>query len=150
MNLPLTGIAFALVVLFLRVRTPEGSIKSKLRRVDWTYVAISSSARRISLTLLYSGNAIVIVGTTLAIVGLTFGGVRFPWSSVKVLAPLIIGGAVLVAFFVYEKKVPKEPTIPWIILTNRTTVGAYVLLVSLACSRLTGNTSDTLEHLCTD
>ncbi len=35
MNLPLTGIAFGLVWIFLRVRTPEGSIKGKLARVDW-------------------------------------------------------------------------------------------------------------------
>ena len=38
LNLPLTGVAFLLVMLFLNVRTPEGSITSKLARVDWLYV----------------------------------------------------------------------------------------------------------------
>lgn len=34
-NLPLSGISFTLVLFFLRVRTPEGSIISKVKRVDW-------------------------------------------------------------------------------------------------------------------
>ena len=35
LNLPLAGISLVLVALFLRVRTPEGSMKDKLARVDW-------------------------------------------------------------------------------------------------------------------
>ena len=34
-NLPLAGIAFILVAIFLRVRTPEGTLRQKLARVDW-------------------------------------------------------------------------------------------------------------------
>ncbi|THH00042.1 hypothetical protein EW026_g2413 [Hermanssonia centrifuga] len=108
MNLPLTGIAFGLVWIFLRVRTPEGSIKGKLARVDWL------------------GNFIVIAGATLAIVGLTFGGIRFPWSSAQVLAPLIIGLALIGLFIWYEAKIPAEPSIPWEVLSNRTSVGGYI------------------------
>jgi len=107
LNLPLTGIAFGLVLLFLRVRSPEGSMKEKLRRVDWL------------------GNFIVIAGTTLAVTGLTFAGVRFPWDSVQVLAPLIIGLALIGVFILYEAKVPREPSIPWEILTDRTTLSGY-------------------------
>ena len=58
--------------------------------------------------------------------GLTFGGIRFPWSSAQVLAPLIIGLALIAGFVVYEAKVPSEPTVPWVVLSNRTTVGGYV------------------------
>lgn len=75
------------------------------------------------LITLNSGNFIVICGTTLAVTGLTFGGGRFAWSSAEVLAPLIIGLALIVAFLFYEGMVPKEPTIPWEILSNRTTIG---------------------------
>ena len=38
LNLPLIGLAFALVLVFLRVRTPPGTIKSKLSRLDVLYV----------------------------------------------------------------------------------------------------------------
>ena len=58
----------------------------------------------------------------MAIVGLTFGGVRFPWNSGQVLAPLIIGFVLIGALIFYEAKIPREPLIPWEVLTNRTTV----------------------------
>lgn len=122
LNLPLTGVAFGLVFIFLKVRTPEGSIKAKLQRVDWTYVydiCLINYAHK----YYDSGNAIVIAGTTLAVVGLTFGGIRFPWNSAQVLAPLLIGLALIGVFFLYEAKIPREPTIPWEILNNRTTIG---------------------------
>ncbi|THG95258.1 hypothetical protein EW026_g6357 [Hermanssonia centrifuga] len=107
-NLPLTGLALILVFFFLHVRTPVGSIKEKLALVDWV------------------GNSIVISGSTLATVGLTFGGVRFPWDSAQVLAPLSIGLALLAAFIFYESRRSGEATIPWEVMGNRTTVGGYL------------------------
>ncbi|KAJ6543871.1 iron permease [Mycena capillaripes] len=108
LNLPLTAIAFVLVFVFLSVRHPEGTIRSKLARVDWI------------------GNAIVIVGTGLAIIGLTWGGIRYSWASIEVLAPLIIGLSLLVAFAVYEAKVPIRPTIPLDVIGNRTSLSGLL------------------------
>ncbi|KDR69579.1 hypothetical protein GALMADRAFT_77246 [Galerina marginata CBS 339.88] len=108
LNLPLSGIAFALVILFLKVRTPEGSILSKLARVDWF------------------GNLIVIAGTTLAVIGLSWGGTTHPWDSAAVLVPLIVGLALVVVFIIYEAKVPREPTIPWEVISNRTSFSGYL------------------------
>lgn len=65
----------------------------------------------------------VIIGSALVIIGLTWGGVRYAWSSAQVLAPLIIGFALVFGFVVYEATVPEVPTIPFKILTNRTTIG---------------------------
>ena len=65
----------------------------------------------------------MISGTTLAVVGLTLGGGQFAWSSVQVLVPLILGFILIAAFLYYEGKVPNEPTIPWEVLSNRTTIG---------------------------
>ncbi|KAJ3001773.1 hypothetical protein NUW54_g6220 [Trametes sanguinea] len=107
-NLPLAGIAFILVAAFLRVRTPEGTLREKLSRVDWI------------------GNAIIIAGTTLALIALTWGGVTYPWSSAHVLAVLIIGAILIVVFFVYEAFVPPESTIPFDIMKNRTSLGGFL------------------------
>ncbi|THH32797.1 hypothetical protein EUX98_g1387 [Antrodiella citrinella] len=107
-NLPLSGVAFALVTIFLKVRAPEGSIAEKLKRVDWF------------------GNFIVVAGTTLAVTGLTFAGIRFGWGSPQVLAPLIIGMALIVAFILYEVMVPREPTIPWAVLSHPTSLSGYL------------------------
>ena len=71
---------------------------------------------------MFSGNFIVISGTTLAMVGLTFAGIRFPWGSAQVLIPLVIGLASIGAFIFYEAKVPNGPSIPWDILNNRTSL----------------------------
>ncbi|KAJ7809521.1 hypothetical protein B0H14DRAFT_2607976 [Mycena olivaceomarginata] len=54
--------------------------------------------------ILFRGNAIVIAGTRLAIIGLTWGRVRYLWASVDVLAPPVIGLFLLVLFAVYETK----------------------------------------------
>lgn len=35
LNLPVSGVAALLVVLFLKLRTPEGSLLEKLARMDW-------------------------------------------------------------------------------------------------------------------
>lgn len=58
----------------------------------------------------------------MAITGLTFGGIRFPWDSAQVLAPLIIGLVTLCVFLLYERYVPVEPSIPWEIVSNRTSL----------------------------
>ncbi|KAI9056781.1 iron permease [Trametes sanguinea] len=108
LNLPLAGIAFVLVTIFLKVRTPGGTLQEKLARIDWV------------------GNFIVITGTTLALIGLTWGGISFPWGSAHVLGPLIIGFIFLGAFFVYEFMVPKEPTLPLDIMANRTSLSGYI------------------------
>lgn len=38
LNLPIAGVAALLVVLFLRVPTPQGTLKSKLSNLDWMCV----------------------------------------------------------------------------------------------------------------
>ncbi|KAJ7485019.1 iron permease [Mycena galericulata] len=110
LNLPLSGIAFVLVSIFLRVRTPPGSMREKLARVDWI------------------GNGIGISGITLAILGLTWAGSSYPWGSAHVLAPLIIGLVLIIAFMLYELRMPHElePTVPYDILSNRNSLSGYL------------------------
>ncbi|OCH96313.1 iron permease [Obba rivulosa] len=107
-NLPITGIAFTLVLLFLRVRTPPGTMQEKVRRVDWF------------------GNLIIIAGTTVAVLGLTWAGGRYSWGSAHVLAPLILGLVTIGVWVLYELRVPPNPTIPFKILANRTSLAGYL------------------------
>ncbi|KAJ7171237.1 iron permease [Mycena filopes] len=119
LNLPLSGIATALVVRYLSVNRPKGSVRSKLAEVDWV------------------GNALVIVGTGLAIIGMTWGGIRYPWRSVEVLAPMVVGLSLLIAFGIYEAKIPARPTIPLDVIGNRTSLSA---LLSVAVHGITSIT----------
>ncbi|KAH8828742.1 major facilitator superfamily domain-containing protein [Flagelloscypha sp. PMI_526] len=108
LNLPLTGIAGAFVFVFLRVRTPSGSIKSKLAAVDWI------------------GNLIIVAGTAVSNIGLSWAGVRYSWSDVHVLAPLIVGLTLTCIFIVYQRYVPSQPTVPGDLVSNRTSLSGLV------------------------
>ena len=70
---------------------------------------------RLSLVLtsfiLRSGNFIVVASTTSTVIGLTWGGVNYSWSSAQTLVPLILGLTGLVVFFLYEIYVAKEPLV---------------------------------------
>ena len=120
-----------LVLLFLRVRIPPGTIRDKLGRLDVLYVENAFNMfLHGSHYIPISGNVIIIAGTTLALIGLTWGGVAYKWTSAHTLATMIIGLVLMGAFFVYEWLVPQDPSIPWEVVGNRTTVSAYVLLFS--------------------
>ncbi|KAG8927324.1 hypothetical protein FRC01_007659 [Tulasnella sp. 417] len=109
MNLPLTGFAALLAVFSLKlIKGPtEDTLRNKIRRMDLT------------------GNAIIIVSTTITMVALTWAGVQYSWDSAAVLVPLILGLFGLGAFFVYEAKVAVEPVVPLELMGNRTSFLGY-------------------------
>ncbi|KAF4977549.1 hypothetical protein FZEAL_5920 [Fusarium zealandicum] len=76
---------------------------AKLRRID------------------YLGNAILMASSISILIALTWAGPVYPWSDVRVLAPLIVGMLGLVGFAVYESsKIPSEPVMPIRLFPNRT------------------------------
>lgn len=58
-----------------------------------------------------SGNFLIISSSSAVIIALTWGGVRYPWASVHVLVPLIIGILGIALFFMYEAKFAKNPLV---------------------------------------
>lgn len=58
-----------------------------------------------------SGTALIAGGSTAVILGITWGGVQAPWSSGQVIAPLVVGAVAIVAFFVYELTLAKNPLV---------------------------------------
>ncbi|KAJ7658792.1 iron permease [Mycena polygramma] len=95
LNLPVGAIAFVLVFVFLSVKRPEAPCARNWQK----------------------GTAIVITGTGLANIGLTWGGIRYPWASAQVLAPLIA-------------KIAVSPAIPHDIVSNRTSLSALLTTVT--------------------
>ncbi|KAG8977222.1 hypothetical protein FRC05_002222 [Tulasnella sp. 425] len=108
LNVPLTTVATVLVFVFLHVKSPREDFRTRMGRIDWI------------------GNILVIAATTSTIIALTWGGVRYPWDSYKVLVPLILGIVGLIAFFLYEGFVPSEPVVPWELLKHRTSLSGIV------------------------
>ncbi|KAL6299612.1 iron permease [Sparassis latifolia] len=108
LNLPICGVVELLVILFLKLRIPPGTFKEKLRMIDWL------------------GNVIVIGATTSSMIGLTWGGVQYSWTSVHILLPLILGLCGLVGFMVFEAYVPKNPIISYTLMANRTSTSGFL------------------------
>lgn len=108
LNLPVCGLALCMVVLFLKLPTPPGTLYEKIQRMD----AI--------------GNILIVGSTTSVVIALSWGGVKFAWSSPQVLPALIIGLVGTVVFFVYEATLAKHPMVPFTILKNRTSISGYL------------------------
>ncbi|GJE93665.1 MFS general substrate transporter [Phanerochaete sordida] len=108
MNLPIAGAAAALALLFMRLKTPPGSFKSKMARMDWI------------------GNFLIIASTTACVVALSWGGIRYAWGAPRVVVPLVLGLVGIVVFLVYEARWAREPIVPIVLLSNRTTLSGYI------------------------
>ncbi|KAH7130081.1 fungal trichothecene efflux pump-domain-containing protein [Dendryphion nanum] len=79
-------------------------------------------------TLLYTGGLLIFM------MGLSWGGSVYPWSSAYVIATIVVGLAALVAFVCYECFVDlKEPLVPMHIFSNYSW-NASVILTGLGAS----------------
>ncbi|KAF8997193.1 iron permease [Cyathus striatus] len=107
-NLPLAGIAFACVFTLLRVKTVPESVWTKLSKIDWL------------------GNLIIIGSSCSCLLAITWGGVRFPWSSAHIIVPLVVGLVGFMFALLYESRYPTKPVIPTTVISNRTTLCGYV------------------------
>jgi MFS family permease len=119
LNLPLGGLALALLVLFLQVEwKSEGTAMERLQKVD------------------FPGNA-MLMGSTFAILwALTYGGTKYSWSAASVVIPLVMGmlGFMLFVFFEMSRFCP-YPVMPTQHFTNRTSAAAF--LISFMCMLVT-------------
>ena len=68
----------------------------------------------------YLGTFIIVLGLLLFLMGLSWGGTVYPWRSAHVIACMVIGALLTIAFFAYEALLPlKEPLLPMYLLKNR-------------------------------
>jgi hypothetical protein len=61
----------------------------------------------------------VAASTTSMMIGLTWGGVQFPWSSPRILVTLIVGCLGLVLFVWYEFTIAKRPIVSFLPVSHR-------------------------------
>ncbi|KAJ7507866.1 major facilitator superfamily domain-containing protein [Mycena galericulata] len=109
LNLPIAPVSGLLVIAFLNLKVPRRTWYDCWKQFD------------------VLGNFLVIVGSSVFAIGLTWGGsAGFPWSSASVIAPLCIGGVVLVCFMLYEYRWSPCPMVPVKLMLNRTTLSGYL------------------------
>jgi len=77
----------------------------------------------------YGGMVLFMGGEVLFLMGINWGGGLYPWKSAQVIACIIIGALVLVAFVFYEAYVPSDPLIPTSLLKNL----QFMMFTACAC-----------------
>ncbi|GME25398.1 MFS transporter [Neofusicoccum parvum] len=105
-NLPLDGLAFAIILFFLDVHTPRTPILAGLRAIDW------------------SGSLAIVGGTLMLLLGLEFGGVIHPWGSATVVCLIVFGIVTIGLFLVLEWKVASYPIMPLRLFSERSNLAA--------------------------
>ena len=109
MNLPLSGFAFIMILLFLDVHNPKTKIWDGMKAIDWF------------------GTVSVLGVTLMTLLGLDFGGETFPWNSPKVIC-LIVFGVLMLGFFIFsEAKLAKYPLIPLRLFRQSSNVAALAV-----------------------
>ncbi|KAK7959687.1 uncharacterized protein PG986_004541 [Apiospora aurea] len=108
-NLPIGGLTFLLLVLFLDVHSPRTRIREGVKAIDWI------------------GTISILAVTLLLLLGLDFGGAIFPWTSPKVICLIVVGG-LMIGFFVFsEQRLAKYPLIPLTVFQNGSNNATFVV-----------------------
>ncbi|KAJ3771995.1 MFS general substrate transporter [Lentinula raphanica] len=109
-TLPLSLLATVVVVLVLPLKPVHGDMRKKLLVVD------------------YLGAFLTLIGCTLIMLPLIWGGVTFPWGSAVVLAPLCCGFLVVLIFCLWEWKGARLPIVPMYIFKHSTVSGVFIAM----------------------
>lgn len=131
-NLPVAFVGAILVFLILRKELLGPQLLPELlsREVELEGDAPVQKLKARLLTIDFGGQLLFLFGMSLLILGLTWGGARYPWSSPKVIVCLVLGSLLTLTFIIYQSLMApgrilsgllpfQRPTIPWILLTQR-------------------------------
>jgi len=108
-NLPITGLTFILLFLFLDVHNPKTDMAAGFKAIDW------------------AGSASILGLTLMLLLGLEFGGATFPWKSPQVICLIVFGTLMTGVFIFSEKKLAKYPLMPLTIFESWSNVACMGL-----------------------
>ncbi|EPE33786.1 MFS general substrate transporter [Glarea lozoyensis ATCC 20868] len=115
LNIPICGLALVAILFFMRVKdgastrdAHQNNLMTKLKKLD------------------VLGNLIFIPSMIAILLGLIMGGVEHPWSSWKIILPLVLGGVGWIVFHI-QQAFTENPSVPARLFSNRTSAVAYAL-----------------------
>ncbi|PVU87131.1 hypothetical protein BB559_006207 [Furculomyces boomerangus] len=120
-NLPIGAIATVVIITLVKVKPTKGSMKEKVKKID------------------FLGMLLFLIGLTLILLALNLGGVSFPWKSPLVVSFFIVGFIILCIFVLVEMKFAVQPIIPMYLFRNRNVV-CLILALFLASFGMYGVT----------
>lgn len=110
LNLPLTGLTTLCCFFFMPLRKVEGDWRVKLKAIDFV------------------GCLLALGGTSVLLLGLTWGGGEYAWDSSHVIATLVVGCVVSALFVLWQWKGTKTPVVPLHIFKARIVNGACLTM----------------------
>lgn len=97
---------------YFPTRTEADDYLAREDQGDGLGVGLGSGIRLVSsLTFVCSGVTLIVGSSVSFLIAMTWAGIRFPWTSAQVLAPLVVGAVGIVAFFIVEAFWLKRPTV---------------------------------------
>ncbi len=107
LNFPFCGIGFLTVPLVMRLQVDRASVKERLFYVDWI------------------GGSLFVSSTCSFLIGVTWGGSEYPWSSWRTLVPIIVGFAGVAATTVWERYGASRPFLRLGLFDSYSALAAY-------------------------
>lgn len=114
-NLPIGFISATAIYFLLDFPSPEGSIKEKLKRVD------------------YLGTFLIVAATTCLLIAVQFGGSTWAWGDAKTISLLVLGFVLLGVFSYVEKHYAHEPILPASLYSDRSVAISLLIAFLLGC-----------------
>ncbi|KAH0434177.1 hypothetical protein CcaCcLH18_05501 [Colletotrichum camelliae] len=106
-NLPIGGVVFIVLFLFLDLPSPNTSVAAGLKAIDWT------------------GSVFCMGGSLMVLLALDFGDVTHPWSSATVICLIVFGLIAIGIFLMNEWKLASNPVLPLRLLASWSKAAAY-------------------------
>ncbi|KAF4948879.1 hypothetical protein FSARC_13620 [Fusarium sarcochroum] len=108
-NLPITAAVFVLLVLTLKLPSPDTPVWAGLKAIDWP------------------GSFLIIGGTLMLLLGLYLGGIYEPWGSATVVCLIVFGIMAGALFVLNEWKLAEYPVIPVHLFKTWSSSAAYAV-----------------------
>ncbi|KAI0892443.1 major facilitator superfamily domain-containing protein [Annulohypoxylon nitens] len=126
LNLPVCGLALVALLFFMRVKTgPTSANASVQTELQDGGKPLRNIGRRLK-QLDFLGNTLFTLSMISLLFGLVEGGTVHPWSSWRIILPLVLGIAGWIAFHV-QQHFAKNASVPTRLFANRTSATAYLL-----------------------
>lgn len=93
----------------MNLRTPKVGVKEGLKRVDWL------------------GSLSLLGGVLLTLLGLEFGGVRYPWASAGPICLIIFGVMLIAIFIIVEWRFAAHPIMPLRLFSHRSNIASLAV-----------------------
>eukprot|EP00842_Homolaphlyctis_polyrhiza_P002175 jgi/Hompol1/2959/HPOL_006250-RA len=114
-NLPIGAVTFVAVTFLLRFPSPQGSMLSKLQRID------------------YLGTILIIGATICLLIPLEYGGSTWPWVDWRTLTMLFLS-MILFGLVIVAENYAHEPIIPPSLFENRSVYALLAIAMLLGAS----------------